>query len=79
MGVLGTDYFGNTVTNKGRGAGPQFSALLGKIDFMDLNAAGMGLVGEAHYTGGHPFSDEANPAWGSFLVWPVGAKCKDKD
>jgi hypothetical protein len=67
-GFTGDDYFGNLVTTENYPIGSQFSALLGKIDFLDLRSAGLGLVGEAHFTGGHPFSDEADPSYGSFLV-----------
>lgn len=67
-GFVGNDYFGNVINATDHPIGTQFSALLGKVDFLDLRAAGMGLIGEAHFTGGHPFSDEADPSYGSFLV-----------
>jgi len=70
-GFTGNDYFGNVVTTTNYPIGAQFSALLGKIDFIDLTAAGLGLIGEGHFTGGHPFSDQADPSYGSFLVRPV--------
>lgn len=67
-GFTGNDYFGNVVTLSNYPIGTSFSALLGKIDFIDLTASGNGIIGEAHFTGGHPFSDEASPYWGSYLV-----------
>jgi hypothetical protein len=67
-GFTGNDYFGNVVTLTNYPINTRFSALLGKIDFMDLTASGLGLIGEAHFTGGHPFSDQASPDYGSFLV-----------
>lgn len=70
-GFTGNDFFGNVVTTTNYPIGTQFSALLGKIDFIDLTAAGLGLIGEAHFTGGHPFSDQADPSYGSFLVRDV--------
>ena len=74
-GFVGNDYFGNVVTTNNYPIGTQFSALLGKVDFIDLRAAGGGLIGEAHFTGGHPFSDQADLTYGSFLVRTASALC----
>lgn len=74
-GFVGNDYFGNVITAADYPIDTQFSALLGKIDFLDLRTAGIGLVGEAHFTGGHPFSDQADPNYGSFLVRPSPELC----
>ncbi len=67
-GFVGNDFFGTFITTAVYPIGTQFSAQLGKIDFLDLRDAGLGLIGEAHFTGGHPFSDQADPNYGSFLV-----------
>lgn len=69
-GFTGNDYYGDLVTTENHPVGSQFPALLGKVDFLDLRSSGLGLVGEAHFTGGHPLSDEADPSYGSFLVRP---------
>ena len=74
-GFVGNDYFGTFITTAVYPIGTQFSALLGKIDFLDLRTAGLGLIGEAHFTGGHPFSDQADPYYGSFLVRPSPDLC----
>lgn len=59
-GFIGTDYLGNDINLQSHPIGVPFSALLGKLDFFPY-------VGEAHFTGGHPFSDESGQ-WGSYLV-----------
>jgi hypothetical protein len=64
-GFTGTDFFGNTVTTATHPIGTPFSTLLGKIDFLNPG------TGEAHFAGGHPFSSEAGPNYGSFLVRPI--------
>ena len=74
-GFVGNDYFGTFITTAVYPIGTKFSALLGKIDFLDLRTAGLGLIGEAHFTGGHPFSDQADPYYGSFLVRPSPDLC----
>jgi hypothetical protein len=60
-GFIGTDYLGNQITLQNHPLGETFGAQLGKIDVF------MGY-GEAHFTGGHPFSDQADSYYGSFLV-----------
>lgn len=60
-GYIGTDYLGNNITLQNHPVGETFSAQLGKLDFFPF-------YGEAHFTGGQPFSNEASPTWGSFLV-----------
>lgn len=67
LGFVGTDYWGATVTLQNHPIGSVFSALLAKVDYMDF---GKGPIGEAHFSGGQPFSNESDPAWGSFLVRP---------
>lgn len=62
-GFVGNDLFGNFITLTSHPLGQVFSALLGKVDHLPD-------IGEGHFSGGHPFSDEANPIWGSFLVRP---------
>lgn len=64
-GFTGTDYFGNDITVESHPIGVTFDALLGKLDYISLVT---GLIGEAHFTGGHPFSDQASSNYGSFLV-----------
>ena len=71
-GFAGTDYFGNDITLATHPIGVTFSALLGKVDYMDLRPFGSLLLGEAHFTQGQPFSNEASPVWGSFLVRATG-------
>ncbi|MDP3421636.1 MAG: PEP-CTERM sorting domain-containing protein [Thiobacillus sp.] len=65
LGFAGSDFFGNPVTLSSHPLGSNFSALLGKINYL---APG---IGEAHFTGGHPFSSEADAIYGSFLVRAV--------
>lgn len=69
-GFAGTDFGGNDITLATHPIGTTFSALLGKVDYMDLRPYGGALLGEAHFTQGHPFSTEASPDYGSFLVRP---------
>lgn len=76
MGFSGSDYFGNTVTLVNYPIGTQFSALLGNIHYMDQRSSGGSLLGEAHFTGGHPFSDQAAPSYGSFLVRSSLDQCR---
>jgi hypothetical protein len=76
MGLTGSDFFGNTVTTDNYPIGTRFSALLGKVQYMDLRSFGSQLIGEAHFTGGHPFSDEASLSYGSFLVRPTPTECR---
>lgn len=71
-GFVGTDFLGNDITLATHPIGMMFSALLGKVDYMDLRPYSGPLVGEAHFTQGHPFSTEASPSYGSFLVRPSG-------
>jgi len=61
MGFTGTDFLSNQITLQNHPMGASFSALLGKVDYL-------GSFGEAHFTGGHPFSDQAYDIYGSFLV-----------
>jgi hypothetical protein len=63
-GFTGTDYRGNQITLSNHPVGSPFGALLGKVDYLSL-------YGEAHFTGGHPFSDQAGANYGSFLVRSV--------
>jgi hypothetical protein len=44
--------------------------LLGKLDYLAGHISGRRDTGEAHFTGGQPFSNEADPDFGSFLVRP---------
>jgi hypothetical protein len=67
-GFTGTDFFGNNVTDLSHPVGTPFTALLGKLDYLDLTAYGMGELGEAHFSGDHPMSNEASQNYGSFLV-----------
>ena len=60
-GFTSTDFFGNQITLQNHPVGAPFSALLGKVDYLQS-------YGEAHFTGGHPFSDQADVTYGSFLV-----------
>lgn len=66
-GFVGTDFLGNPVTEASHPIGQPFSALLGKLDYLVFPDQ---VLGEAHFTGGAPFSDEADPSYGSFLVRP---------
>jgi len=70
LGLVGTDFFGNLVTFATHPVGQPFGALLGKLDFFNSEIFGRRNTGEAHFTGGHPFSTEAGPNFGSFLVRP---------
>jgi len=63
-GFCGTDFLGNTITLETHPIGVRFSALLGKLDYI---ASGSLLIGEAHFSGSQPFSDEKSPNYGSFL------------
>lgn len=60
-GFIGTDLSGNDISINTHPIGLSFSAQLGKLDFFPY-------YGEAHFTGGHPFSHEPSSMWGSFLV-----------
>lgn len=71
-GFTGTDFFGNTVTTATHPIGTSFSALLGKLNSFPISTAL--VIGEAHFTGGHPFSHEASQDYGSFLVRPVSRR-----
>lgn len=64
-GFTGTDFFGNTIDLANHPIGSNFSALLGKVDYLDAS------IGEAHFSGGHPFSNQASDIYGSFLVRQV--------
>jgi hypothetical protein len=68
-GFTGSDFFGNTVTTTTYPIGTPFSAQLGKIDYLPFIN-----LGEAHFSGGHPFSNEAALFYGSFLVRPVSRR-----
>ncbi|MCE5263228.1 MAG: hypothetical protein LLG97_06815 [Deltaproteobacteria bacterium] len=61
MGLTGSDFWGHDITTANYPIGVRFSALLGKLQVGPS-------WGEASFSGGHPFSDEASPSWGSFLV-----------
>lgn len=67
-GLTGTDFFGRDIAPDFQ-IGQRFDALLGKVDYIDFQ--GVLTLGEAHFSGGHPFSDQANEYYGSFLVRPV--------
>lgn len=69
-GYVGTDLFGNLVTLSTHPIGQRFDALVGKVDYLDLRAGGLPIIGEAHFTGGQPFSDFSAPSLGSFLARP---------
>jgi hypothetical protein len=60
-GYIGTDYSGNDISIQNHPVGETFSAQLGKLDLFPY-------IGEAHFTGGQPLSNEASANWGSFLV-----------
>jgi len=64
-GLCGTDFFDKTINLVSHPVGVRFSALLGKIDYELIQGV---QYGEANFAGGHPFSDERSPDWGSFLV-----------
>jgi len=64
-GLCGTDFLNNTINPVNHPIGVRFSAQLGKIDYELIEGV---QFGEAHFTGGHPFSDERSPTYGSFLV-----------
>lgn len=68
-GFLGTDFFDEVITQSNYPVGQAFDARLGNIDYLDLTPNG--TYGEAHFTGGHPFSNEADAYYGSFLVSSV--------
>jgi hypothetical protein len=70
IGFCGTDYFGNNIIISTHPIGTNFQALLGKIQYIDLSNSSGVILGEAHFTGGQPFSNEASPDYGSFLVRP---------
>jgi hypothetical protein len=74
-GFIGSDYFNTDITLASHPIGTTFSAQLGKVDYMDLRPQ-LPLLGEAHFTGGHPFSNEASPDWGSFLVRESDYTCR---
>jgi hypothetical protein len=61
-GYIGTDFFDNDITLQNHPIGETFSARLGKLDFLPS------FFAEAYFGGGQPFSNEASPIWGSFLV-----------
>ncbi len=67
-GFVGTDYYGNTITLQTYPIGTLFAGQLGKVDFLDMRSSGGALLGEAHYTGGQPMSNQASPTYGSYLV-----------
>ncbi len=69
-GFSGSDFFGNTVTTATHPIGSLFSALLGKVDYLPA-ADDLPAIGEAHFSQGHPFSNEASLNYGSFLVRPA--------
>lgn len=68
-GLIGTDWFDNDVTFENHPIGDVFNAVVAKIDYIDLPPDGP--IGESHFTGWHPFSNEAAPFYGSFLVRSV--------
>jgi len=70
LGFTGTDFSGNTVTLANHPIGTPFSALLGKIDYINLPPP-IGEIGEANFAGGHPFSNQADAIYGSFLIRAV--------
>jgi hypothetical protein len=67
-GLVGTDYYGNTITLQTHPIGTVFRTLLGQIDYIDFRSSGGQLVGEAYYLVNSPFSDRADSSYGSFLV-----------
>lgn len=70
IGFSGSDFFGNTVTTATHPVDSPFSALLAQINYSPPTG-NFPTFGEAHFTGGHPFSNEASPYWGSFLIRPA--------
>ena len=58
LALLGTDQLGQDVTPETHPVGVSFGAAA-QVDYLDMGDGW--LVGEAHFTGGHPFSDEAAP------------------
>lgn len=71
-GFIGTDFLENTVTTAIHPIGTSFSAVLGKLNSFPISQ--VLVIGEAHFTGGHPFSHEASLDYGSFLVRPVSRR-----
>ncbi len=69
-GFIGTDFRGDLVTLSRYPIGQRFNALLGKLDYLVIPAPEFPIIGEAHFTGGQPFSDQASPNFGSFLARP---------
>lgn len=49
--------------------GTPFSALLGQIDYINIESIPL-VIGQASFGGGHPFSNEASLGYGSFLITP---------
>jgi hypothetical protein len=68
-GFTGTDFFGNTVTTATHPIGIRFDALRGKVDYLNIESIPL-VIGQAHFSGDQPFSDEAFPFYGSFLITP---------
>ena len=72
LGFIGTDFLENPVTLGSHPLGSVFSAQLAKLNYFVFSFPRRTIsVGEAHFTGGHPFSDEAQEIVGSFLVRSV--------
>lgn len=63
-GFIGTDFSGQDITLGNHPIGQVFVAQLGKVDYLTT-------YGEAHFTGGHPSSNQADATYGSFLVSSV--------
>lgn len=66
-GFVSTDFFGNPVTLETHPIGQRFSALLGKVNALGA-FGGMPAVGMADFAQGQPFSDQADPYYGAYLV-----------
>lgn len=66
-GFVSTDFFGNPVTLETHPIGQRFSALLGKVNAMGAMGS-LPAMGMADFAQGQPFSDQADPYYGAYLV-----------
>jgi hypothetical protein len=66
MGFMGTDYFDHDLTLATHPMGSVFNAQVAYIDYLEIDPAAP--WGEAHFTGGHPMSNESEFFLGSYLV-----------
>jgi len=77
LGFTGSDFFGNTVTTATHPIGTPFSALLGQIDYINIESIPL-VIGQASFGGGHPFSNEASLGYGSFSSHPRLSLCRER-